>query len=190
MSRGERNNNPGNLEYGKYAISQGAVGSDGRFAIFSSMADGIAAQVNLLKNAYIAKGYDTPSKIINRYGNDPGPGDDLSVRNYIKYVAGKLGIGVNDKVNTDQTGVLASAMREFETGKKVADAMLPDFIDGGDMGNGILTPGKTLSGAGELLGVDMGRLVAIIVGVILVGLAIAAFVFTTDVKGAAIKAVT
>lgn len=44
-----RNNNPGNLEYGKFAISQGAVGSDGRYAVFPTKQTGWNAKVNLLR---------------------------------------------------------------------------------------------------------------------------------------------
>ncbi len=192
-SRGERNNNPGNIEYGKYAISQGAVGSDGRFAIFSSITDGIAAQVNLLRKSYIAKGFDTPAEIINRYGNDPGSADDLSVRNYIRYVAGKLGIGINDKVSADQTGILAQAMREFETGKTtVMGAMLPSgnpFAEG--TVEEAINKATGLDAIPQLFNGQLaGRIVAVVIGVILIGLAIAAFTLTTDVKAAAIKAVT
>lgn len=190
-SRGERNNNPGNIEYGKYAIGQGATGSDGRFAIFSSMADGIAAQVNLLKNAYLAKGHDTPAKVINRYGNDPGSQDDLSVRNYIKYVAGKLGIGINDTIPASLTGKLAQAMREFETGKTtVIGGMIPD---GNPFAEGTVEQAINKATGGDFItglfdGQLAGRIVAVIIGIILVGLAVAAFTLTTDVKGAVTKA--
>jgi len=46
--RNWRNNNPGNLEYGKFTIKNGAIGTDGRFAIFPSMKEGYKAQVALL----------------------------------------------------------------------------------------------------------------------------------------------
>jgi hypothetical protein len=44
-----RNNNPGNLEYGPFARSQGAVGSDGRYAVFPTKQTGWNAKINLLK---------------------------------------------------------------------------------------------------------------------------------------------
>jgi len=47
--RNWRNNNPGNIEYGKFAISMGAIGSDGRFAIFPSEEMGRKAADTLLK---------------------------------------------------------------------------------------------------------------------------------------------
>lgn len=50
-SRSWRNNNPGNLEYGDFAKSQGAIGSDGRFAIFPDKETGDAAKIKLLKGS-------------------------------------------------------------------------------------------------------------------------------------------
>ena len=48
--RNWRNNNPGNLEYGDFAKSKGAIGSDGRFAIFPDMDTGYNAQKALLQS--------------------------------------------------------------------------------------------------------------------------------------------
>ena len=47
-SRCKRSNNPGNIEAGRFASAHGAVGSDGRFAIFSSADAGFAALEALL----------------------------------------------------------------------------------------------------------------------------------------------
>jgi len=177
-SRGERNNNPGNLEASSWTKSlPGYVGSDGRFAIFDTMANGIAAQEKLL-GSYINRGYNTITSIINRYGNDPGAADDISVKNYMNYVAGRLGVGINDVLDKSQVGKLTSAMREFETGN---------------------TKGGILDSAKEAIGsaVDVitnpvgavtdwfatgivGRIAYVVIGIILIGLAIAAFVFLTD----------
>lgn len=118
-SRGERNNNRGNIENGSFAKSQpGYAGTDGRFARFKTVEDGDNAQANLLENAYIKKGHNTVEKIIKRYGNDPGPEDDVNVANYIQYVAKKLGISPQDTITPAYTKRLAEAMREFETGKR------------------------------------------------------------------------
>ena len=51
-SRSWRNNNPGNLEYGKFAKQHGAIGTDGRFAVFPDKATGDAARVALLRGKY------------------------------------------------------------------------------------------------------------------------------------------
>ena len=47
--RNWRNNNPGNIEYGPFAMSMGATGSDGRFAIFPDMEMGYRAADALMK---------------------------------------------------------------------------------------------------------------------------------------------
>jgi hypothetical protein len=47
--RNWRNNNPGNIEYGPFAKSMGAVGTDGRFAIFPTLEMGRKAADTLLK---------------------------------------------------------------------------------------------------------------------------------------------
>ena len=114
-SRGERNGNPGNIKDGPWAKAQpGYIGSDGTFAKFEPGA-GTAAQERLLAENYVAKGYDTPSKIVNRYA-PAGENSGASISNYIGYVARKLGIGANDRISPAQVPALAQAMREFETG--------------------------------------------------------------------------
>lgn len=42
-SRCRRNNNPGDIEFGEFAVTHGATGSDGRFAIFPDADTGFAA---------------------------------------------------------------------------------------------------------------------------------------------------
>jgi hypothetical protein len=44
-----RNNNPGNIEYGDFAKRNGAIGTDGRFAIFPDEATGRRAIASLLQ---------------------------------------------------------------------------------------------------------------------------------------------
>jgi hypothetical protein len=47
-ARNWRNNNPGNIQYSPYAKSKGAVGSDGRYAIFPTLDTGMSAKKDLL----------------------------------------------------------------------------------------------------------------------------------------------
>lgn len=122
--RGTRNNNPGNLKDGPFARRQpGYQGSDsGGFAVFASPSHGQKAQERLLSGNYLAKGHDTPRKIISRYA-PAGENSSASMTNYAAYVARRLGIGVDDKIPAGKAGLLAQAMREFETGNtKVAPA--------------------------------------------------------------------
>ncbi|WDA37867.1 hypothetical protein [Sphingobium sp. YC-XJ3] len=114
-SRGERNGNPGNIKDGPWAQAQpGYLGSDGTFAKFAPGA-GVAAQEKLLAQNYVAKGFDTPAKIVNRYA-PASENSGASRSNYIGYISRKLGIGANDQISPAQVPALAQAMREFETG--------------------------------------------------------------------------
>lgn len=175
-SRGERNNNPGNLEASSWTKSQpGYVGSDGRFAIFDSMANGIAAQEKLLRG-YIDKGFTTIDGIINRYGNDPGTADDGSVLNYKKYLSQRLGKSLNDLITKADIPLLTKAMREFETGNKQDTGDAPTADKG--WWDTITDP---VGAVGDWFTTGIvARIVYVVIGVVLIGLAIAAFVFLTD----------
>jgi len=62
-TRNWRNNNPGNLEFNKYTKSLGALGSDGRFAVFPTLKEGRAAQGKLLFEGERYKGLDLKAAI-------------------------------------------------------------------------------------------------------------------------------
>ena len=47
-NRNWRNNNPGNISYGDFAKSKGAIGTDGRFAIFPTYEMGRQAKIDLI----------------------------------------------------------------------------------------------------------------------------------------------
>ena len=79
-SRAWRNNNPGNLEDGKFARNNGAIGTDGRFAIFPDTATGFNAMASLLAtNSYQKL---TIEGAINRYA----PPNENNVENYLKSI--------------------------------------------------------------------------------------------------------
>jgi hypothetical protein len=52
-TRPARNFNPGDIEYGDFAREHGAVGTDGRFAIFPDAPTGYAAMRALLMEHYV-----------------------------------------------------------------------------------------------------------------------------------------
>jgi hypothetical protein len=72
-SRAWRNNNAGNLEYGDFAKAHGAIGTDGRFAIFPTEQAGDAAKAALLRGRY---GGSSISEMVSHYApsfeNDTG----------------------------------------------------------------------------------------------------------------------
>jgi hypothetical protein len=110
--RGIRNNNPGNIIYGGFAKKMGATGSDGRFAVFQSMEDGIKAAIKLLEG-YVSKGYDSVRKIISRWA----PPGENNTSAYVDAVAKKLGISADTKLSGDQLGGVANAIFQHENGR-------------------------------------------------------------------------
>ena len=111
--------NPGALKDGPFARSQpGYAGASGGFATFKTPEEGIRAQENLLRSAYVGKGFNTIDKIVNRYA-PPGPENSAaSVSNYKKYIAQRTGLDINTPITAAQVPAVAAAMREFETGNK------------------------------------------------------------------------
>jgi hypothetical protein len=63
-TRPNRNHNPGDIEYGPFAIANGATGTDGRFAIFADDATGFAAMAALLAEHYAGM---TIEAALNKY---------------------------------------------------------------------------------------------------------------------------
>ena len=110
--------NPGALKDGAFAKSQaGYTGASGGFATFKTPEDGARAQENLLRTAYVNKGFNTIDKIINRYAPQGPENSAASVSNYKKYVARQTGIDMSAPIAANQIPAVAKAMREFETGQ-------------------------------------------------------------------------
>lgn len=110
--RGIRNNNPGNIEYGRFARSVGATGTDGRFAVFETMEDGIRAAVALLQS-YAARGIDTVETIISRWAPSK---DGNNTKAYIDAVAKQLGVSPDARLSADQLSGVANAIFKHENG--------------------------------------------------------------------------
>ena len=78
-SRANRNNNPGNIEYGAFARAHNATHGDPRFAVFPTVDDGFKCLVSLLSNHY--KGL-TIVETINKWA----PPIENNTNNYIMSV--------------------------------------------------------------------------------------------------------
>ncbi|WCM21357.1 hypothetical protein NDK50_07890 [Paraburkholderia bryophila] len=111
VSRGIRNNNPGNIEYGAFTRSAGATGSDGRFAVFATMQEGMRATEKLLQS-YVSRGYDTIRTMISRWA----PGSENNTKAYIEDVAKRLGLSADSKISKNQIGDVAQAIFSHENG--------------------------------------------------------------------------
>ncbi|QDZ10421.1 hypothetical protein [Devosia ginsengisoli] len=111
--RNWRNNNPGNMEYGDFAKSHGAIGTDGRFAIFPTYQAGREAKRSLLFEGQNYKGLSL-TQAITRYSP---PSDNNPTDRYIATVAGALGISPTTPMGhltADQQNQLLDAMESFE----------------------------------------------------------------------------
>jgi hypothetical protein len=111
-ARNWRNNNPGNLEYGSLAKSMGAIGSDGRFAIFPSYEMGRAAKEKLLFESGRYKGM-TIQQAIYKYA----PPNENNSANYASTVAAAAGVPVTaqlESLSSQQKEAMLNAMEKVE----------------------------------------------------------------------------
>lgn len=110
-SRSTRNNNPGNLEYGPFAKSHGALGSDGRFAVFGTRAQGIKAQTDLVFGSKYAN--LTLAQAISKYA----PAFENNSRAYAATVSRLSGIPLDTKMKDIPAGqrtAVVEAMHQVE----------------------------------------------------------------------------
>lgn len=114
-SRGFRNNNPGNIEFGDFAKGKGATGSDGRFARFDTPEEGVQAMAALLRS-YQGRGINTVRKMIDRWN----PKSDGQPGNYVPDVATAMGIDPDKEfdfsANPELAGKMIAAMIRQENG--------------------------------------------------------------------------
>lgn len=113
-TRASRNNNPGNIEYGNYARTKGAIGTDGRFAVFSTPQQGIQAMKDLVFGPnYAGK---TISQAIEKYA----PSFENDSKAYAATVAAAAGVEVSTPTSSlteVQKDKMIEAMTRVEGGK-------------------------------------------------------------------------
>jgi hypothetical protein len=107
-SRAWRNANPGNIEFGNFASANGAIGSDGRFAVFPDDATGRRAQEKLL---FEGSGYRdlTLPDAIKRWA----PATENNVPAYLAAMGGDRSTRMGE-FSPEQRGVLLDRMRRHE----------------------------------------------------------------------------
>lgn len=111
-ARNWRNNNPGNIEYGKFARSMGAVGSDGRFAVFPTLESGTAAQQHLQFESPAYKNL-TVLQAINKYA----PPSENNSTAYANAVANAAGVSLDTPMSSltpDQRAAFMAAQQRVE----------------------------------------------------------------------------
>ncbi|QZA71310.1 hypothetical protein AH02_69 [Pseudomonas phage AH02] len=122
LTRGVRNNNPGNIDYNKRNDWQGQLGyeegvKNPRFARFDSAENGIRALAKLLLNyrgkdgepLVGAHGIDTVQEVINRLA-PPVENDTVA---YAKAVAKGLGVSLKTPIKIGDVNVLLILVREI-----------------------------------------------------------------------------
>lgn len=112
--RSIRTNNPGALNYGPFAQKYGAVGSDGRLAIFPDVETGRRAMSGLLDTYERQHGLNSVAGILGRWA--PRGVDNNSTDLYIKTVASKLGVDPNAPLTAQHRPALMDAMAAYEAG--------------------------------------------------------------------------
>ena len=144
--RNWRNNNPGNIEAGDFADAHGAIGSDGRFAIFPDPDTGMRALQSLLtSDSYQGL---TIEEAMERYA-PPSENDTVG---YTAFIVDNVGIDASTAMSdltAQQLASFADAIETFEGGAagttyQVGDAGAPswvqDIFDGSEPENPDPTP--------------------------------------------------
>lgn len=115
MTRGLRNNNPGNIRQSAvHYVGEVKPSKDNAFKQFESMAHGYRAMFVLL-DAYHRKGFRTLRQMINRYA----PPVENHTDKYLHFVAEMAGVAPDDEVDTknhDMMIKIVSTMSRMENG--------------------------------------------------------------------------
>lgn len=109
--RASRNNNPGNIEAGDFAKKAGAVGTDGRFAVFSTKEDGFKAISSLLGTSRYSN--KTVEGAISSYA----PPSENNTASYVGRVASAIGVSKDtpmSSLTTAQRDAMARAITGVE----------------------------------------------------------------------------
>lgn len=113
MTRGERNNNPGNLDYNAEIRYQGEIGleddgSSSRFAAFDTPHDGIRALARLLISYYNNHGITSIRGDVSRYAPSS---DSNNVDAYCETMERETGYTRNQVLDFTDAGVLAKLVK-------------------------------------------------------------------------------
>ena len=115
MTRGLRNNNPGNIRHDEVKWKGEINGSDRSFKTFQSMEWGIRAIFHLLNNYRLLYGKDTIESLISRWA----PSNENDTQAYIDTVSKLSGVPATAKITTTNKDVMipiVSAMIRVENG--------------------------------------------------------------------------
>lgn len=124
LPRGIRNNNPGNLNFAGQAGAVKEGGPNGRFAVFSSMSEGIAALYRQLQ-LYMKRGVNTVSGIVKKYAP---AADGNNVAGYISALTRQLGVSADQKLDSGNLQQMISLMNGIITHENGKGYITPQQI--------------------------------------------------------------
>lgn len=156
-SRAWRNNNEGNLEFGKFAKAHGAIGTDGRFAIFPDEETGRRAKEALIFESnggkYLAnnpldygKGIGYRDKTLLQMIAAYAPSGENNTARYQKTILSAVG-GRNKKMRdytADERQAIMQAMRKVEGWKAGQVRHLDDVAAGAQRGMQSMRQGEAV----------------------------------------------
>lgn len=117
--RGVRTNNPLNLSF---ANQPNAIGTDGRFAVFQTPEEGVAASVRQLQ-LYGQRGLNTVEQIVGRWA----PPSENDTPAYIRAVAQRMNVNPNQEIDLSDPNTMArlvNAMSVQEVGRVIPEDVL------------------------------------------------------------------
>jgi len=124
VTRGIRNNNPGNLRWNEKIHWQGQISRDSAgYAIFDSMPHGVRALAINLTNA-IRAGYNTPRKLIEHFA----PSTENPTEAYIQFICKMTGLQQDGTIDEKLVDTLTDLISRFECG---------DWLDPADLVQGL-----------------------------------------------------
>lgn len=128
MTRGIRNNNPGNIRHDGVRWKGEVYGTDKEFKTFNTMAWGIRAMFHLLNNYRILHGCDTLEKMINRWA----PPVENDTKGYVSFVSERSGVSKSSQITTTNRDVMipiVRAMIRMENGTDVPESYITEGWD-------------------------------------------------------------
>lgn len=145
-SRSWRNNNPGNIEYGDFAKSMGAIGTDGRFAIFPDETTGWTAMETLLQG----KNYRnlTVDAAMKRWSGQ-GYGGEVAGTRFVQDISGRT----MNNLSKSELKALMDAMRVREgwTIGEVGDVgIVEDYFTSTQINKGATNAGMSIEAFKQL----------------------------------------
>ena len=117
--RGVRTNNPLNLSF---ANQPNAIGTDGRFAVFQTPEEGVAASVRQL-TLYGQRGLNTVEQIVGRWA----PPSENDTPAYIRAVSQRMNVNPNQEIDLSDPNTmsrLVNAMSVQEVGRVIPEDVL------------------------------------------------------------------